>query len=57
LRVNKILFYPDLPNCGHQKTEEMPTDGCPFFMNVKTAKPCCDQNPAITALDKQKLFG
>lgn len=26
------------PNCGHQKTETMPTDTCTYFMNVKIVK-------------------
>jgi len=37
------------PNCGHQKTEEMPTDGCQFFYECETAKPFCAQNP-VTAV-------
>ena len=35
------------PNCGHQKSEEMPPMAVSFFTNVKTVKPYCAQNPAI----------
>lgn len=26
------------PNCGHQKTEEMPTDACQFFYECENCK-------------------
>ncbi|WP_153638290.1 GDCCVxC domain-containing (seleno)protein [Prolixibacter sp. NT017] len=26
------------PNCGYQKTEEMPTDGCQFFYECENCK-------------------
>jgi len=36
----EIQIYSTLtcPNCGHKKTEEMPTDGCQFFYECENCK-------------------
>ncbi|MDP2338442.1 MAG: GDCCVxC domain-containing (seleno)protein [Bacteroidota bacterium] len=33
------------PNCGHQKTEEMPTDACQFFYECENCKTVLHPNP------------
>jgi hypothetical protein len=33
------------PGCGHQKTEEMPTDACVFFYECESCKTLLKPNP------------
>jgi hypothetical protein len=36
----KVLLESTMkcPNCGHEKTEEMPTDACQFFYECENCK-------------------